>query len=253
MEDINIWIYIVLFLAALFAGFVDSIAGGGGLITIPALMAAGIPPHVALATNKLGAVFGSFSATMNFARKGFMVKESALIGIVFTFIGAAAGTWSVLLMDADLIKILIPIILIIIFIYTILKPKLGENDKEKRLSSKVFYIIFGFGLGFYDGFIGPGTGSFWMFSFVAMLGFNLKKASANAKLMNFVSNMVSLVVFILGGHILWILGFLMGAGQLIGAYIGSSFAIKKEVKFIRTIFLVVVGLTICKLIYDLFI
>ena len=107
-------------------------------------------------------------------------------------------------------------------------------------------------IGFYDGFMGPGTGSFWMFAFVSLLGLNLKSAVANTKILNFVSNIVSLFVFIIGGQILWMLGIIMGFGQMIGAYFGSHMVIKKEIKFIKTIFLIVVSLTIIKLLYDLF-
>ena len=143
--------------------------------------------------------------------------------------------------------------LVAILIYTIFSPNLGEIDKEKRMSESLFYTIFGLSIGFYDGFIGPGTGSFWMFAFVSLLGMNLKSAVANTKILNFTSNIVSLAVFIGGGQILWLLGIVMGFGQMIGAYFGSHMVIKKEIKFIKVIFLTVVSLTIVKIIYDLFI
>ncbi|MDD5786300.1 TSUP family transporter, partial [Campylobacter lanienae] len=165
---------------------------------------------------------------------------------------AVLGTWAILLIDASVIKYLIPIFLIAILIYTIFSPKLGESDSQKRINESLFYAIFGLVIGFYDGFMGPGTGSFWMFAFVSLLGLNLKSAVANTKILNFVSNIVSLFVFIAGGQILWMLGIIMGFGQMIGAYFGSHMVIKKEIKFIKTIFLIVVSLTIVKLLYDLF-
>ncbi|WP_086256120.1 TSUP family transporter [Campylobacter vicugnae] len=250
--ELEIWIFILLFFVAFFSGFIDAIAGGGGLITIPALIAVGIPEHVALATNKLQATFGSFTAAANFTHKKMVDFNSLWRGIIWTFVGAACGTWSVLLLDATVIKYLIPICLIAILIYTIFSPNLGEIDKEKRMSESLFYTIFGLSIGFYDGFMGPGTGSFWMFAFASLLGMNLKSAVANTKILNFTSNIVSLAVFIGGGQILWLLGIVMGFGQMIGAYFGSHMVIKKEIKFIKIIFLSVVSLTIIKLIYDLF-
>ena len=251
--ELEIWVFVLLFLVAFLSGFVDAIAGGGGLITIPALISVGIPEHIALATNKLQATFGSFTAAANFTHKKMVDFNSLWRGIIWTFIGAVLGTWAVLLIDTSVIKYLIPICLIAILIYTIFSPKLGEIDREKRIGEGLFYAIFGLIIGFYDGFMGPGTGSFWMFAFVSLLGLNLKSAVANTKILNFVSNIVSLCVFIGGGQILWILGVIMGFGQMIGAYFGSHMVIKREIKFIKIIFLVVVSLTIVKLLYDLFI
>ena len=250
--ELEIWVFVLLFCAAFFSGFVDAIAGGGGLITIPALISVGIPEHIALATNKLQATFGSFTAAANFTHKKMVDFRSLWHGIIWTFIGAVLGTWAILLIDATVIKYLIPIFLIAILIYTIFSPKLGESDSKKRINESLFYAIFGLVIGFYDGFMGPGTGSFWMFAFVSLLGLNLKSAVANTKILNFVSNIVSLFVFIAGGQILWMLGIIMGFGQMIGAYFGSHMVIKKEIKFIKTIFLIVVSLTIIKLLYDLF-
>lgn len=252
MDEFGVWIYVLLIIIAFLSGFVDAIAGGGGLITLPALLAVGIPEHVALATNKLQGTFGTFAATWNFAKKGFINYKELWLGALFTLIGTFLGTSAILLIDASIVKIVIPFALVVIFIYTIFSPNIGESEREKRLNSKTFYVIFGLLLGFYDGFLGPGTGSFWMFAMVALIGLELKKAVANTKALNFVSNVVSLGVFISGGQILWILGILMGIGQMIGAYFGSKMVIKKEVKFVRTIFLVVVACTILKLIYDLF-
>lgn len=251
--ELEICIFVLLFFVAFFSGFIDAIAGGGGLITIPALIAVGIPEHMALATNKLQATFGSFTAAANFTHKKMVNFNSLWRGIIWTFVGAVCGTWLVLLLDATVIKYLIPICLVAILIYTIFSPNLGEIDKEKRMSESLFYTIFGLSIGFYDGFIGPGTGSFWMFAFASLLGMNLKSAVANTKILNFTSNIVSLAVFIGGGQILWLLGIVMGFGQMIGAYFGSHMVIKKEIKFIKIIFLTVVSLTIVKIIYDLFI
>ena len=244
--------YTVFSVAAFLGGFIDAIAGGGGLITLPAIMAMGVPPHLALGTNKLQGVFGSFTATLNFTKKGLINYKECFIGIVFTFIGALIGAMLILFLNANFLKIIIPFLLIAIFIYTLFMPKIGESDRAAKMNERLFYVIFGLMLGFYDGFFGPGAGSFWMFAMVALIGLNLKKAVAHTKALNFTSNIVALGVFMAGGQILWLVGFLMAVGQILGAYFGSNLVIKKEVKFIRTMFLIVVAATICKLLFDYF-
>ena len=244
--------YALFFVAAFLGGFIDAIAGGGGLITLPAIMAMGVPPHLALSTNKLQGVFGSFTATLNFTKKGLIDYKECFVGIVFTFIGAAIGATLILFLNANFLKIIIPFLLIAIFIYTLFMPKIGESDRAAKMNERLFYVIFGLILGFYDGFFGPGAGSFWIFAMVALIGLNLKKAVAHTKALNFTSNIVALGVFIAGGQILWLVGFLMAVGQILGAYFGSNLVIKKEVKFIRTMFLIVVAATICKLLFDYF-
>lgn len=246
--------YYLLFLATgIFAGFIDAIAGGGGIITIPVLLASGMPPHVALATNKLQGTFGSGMASLNFIRKGFISWSEVMLGVVYTFIGAALGTYAILLINPSMLSKVIPVMLVLIFIYTLFSPKMGENDRHAYLGNHLFFLIFGLGIGFYDGFLGPGTGTFWTIALVTLLGLNLKKATAQTKVMNFTSNIVSLAVFLWSGNVLFVVGFLMGFGQLIGAYVGSNMVIKKEVKFIRTFFLTMVGLTLLKLIYSSYI
>lgn len=243
--------YYVLFLAAGFlGGFVDSIAGGGGIITVPILLASGLPPHVALATNKLGSSFGSFTASVNFLRKGVVSFKEIYMGVLFTFIGAIIGAKTILLLDANILNKIIPFMLVIIFLYTLFNPKFGHLDRASRLKKPVFFLVFGILIGFYDGFFGPGTGTFWTIALVGLLGLNLKKATATTKIMNFTSNFVSLVIFLFSGNVLFFIGILMGFGQIFGAFVGSSMVVKKEVTFIRTFFLFVVGVTILKLIYD---
>ncbi len=248
--EFEAYYYIIFFLAGFLAGFVDSIAGGGGIITVPVLLASGMPPHIALATNKLQSSFGSFTASTNYIRKGLVKLKDVYMGIVFTFVGASMGTYSILLMDAAILSKIIPIMLVLIFLYTLFTPKLGAEDRHHVLKPNLFYLIFGIAIGFYDGFFGPGTGSFWTIAIVMLLGLNLKSATAQTKIMNFTSNIVSLSVFIIGGQVLWLVGILMGVGQVLGAFLGSSLVVKKDVKFIRVFFLCIVGITILKLIYD---
>jgi len=250
--EFELYYYIIFFFAGLLAGFVDSIAGGGGIVTVPVLMASGMPPHIALATNKLQSSFGSFTASLNYVKKGLVKLSDVYLGIFFTFVGASIGTYSILVLDASLLERIIPVLLIIIFLYTLFTPKLGKEDRYTRLKPSLFYFIFGMTIGFYDGFFGPGTGSFWTIAIVTLLGLNLKSATAQTKLMNFTSNIVSLTVFIIAGQVYWFVGILMGTGQILGAFLGSSLVIKREVKFIRLFFLFIVGITILKLVYDVY-
>ena len=250
--ELELWQFAVLFAAAFFGGFIDSIAGGGGLISLPALLAVGVPPHVAIATNRFQGSFGSFTAALNFIRKGYVDAAEILRGVIFTFIGGLVGAYVLLLIDAKFLNYLIPILLLALFFFMIFSPNLGEAPAKPKMSKKSFYAIFGLVLGFYDGFFGPGAGSFWTFAMVALIGLNMKKAVAHTKILNFTSNIVSLAVFIAGGQILWAVGLLMGAGQVLGAYFGSNMVMKKDVKFVRIVFLAVVGATILKLVYDRF-
>lgn len=248
--ELDLVYYVILFFVALFAGCVDAIVGGGGLITIPALFACGIPPHLALATNKLQSTFGSLTAVLAY-RKSMHIEKIAL-GIFFTAIGAMIGTYSVLLINAESVKIIVLVFLVLIFLYTIFKPDLGHIHGKAKMSTTSFQIIFGLLLGFYDGFLGPGTGSFWIFACVVLLGFNMKNASINTKILNFTSNIVALMVFLYSYEVLWKVGILMGVGQIIGAFIGSKFVLKTQGAFIKKLFLTMVALTMIKVAWDYF-
>lgn len=241
-----------LFVAAAIAGWIDSIAGGGGLITLPALLAAGLPPHLALGTNKFQSSFGSFTATTNHWRRGIINIREALWGVLCTAIGAGTGAYVVQILDSSLLEKMIPFLLLGILVYFMFSPRLGDRDTKRRINRTLFYVAVGLGLGFYDGFFGPGTGSFWTFLFVSLMGLNLLKATGYTKLMNFTSNIVSLAAFALGGNIMFSVGIVMAVGQTIGAYIGSHMAISRGAKFIRPVFLIVVLATTAKLFADYF-
>ncbi|MBS4331709.1 TSUP family transporter [Campylobacter vulpis] len=249
--ELELSVYAILFCVAIFAGFIDSIVGGGGLITIPALMASGIPPHLALATNKLQSVFGSFTAAATYFRSTTL--QHLAWGVFFTALGAAFGTWSVLLIKDEHLKLIILIFLSLTFLYTAFKPSLGKRESEPKIRNiKIFHLIFGLILGFYDGFLGPGTGSFWIFACVLFLGFNMKKASINTKILNFSSNIIALFIFLWLYDVLWLVGLLMGVGQVLGAFLGSKLVLKTNGKFIKVLFLVIVGATIIKVAWDYF-
>lgn len=248
-EDISMQMYIFLFCAAFVAGFIDSIAGGGGMITIPALFLAGIPPHVALGTNKLQACFGSFSAALHFYKKGHIDIKENLIPILCVFVCAVGGTLLVRVLKADFLAKCIPFLLIIFAFYFLFSPKITEEQRAKSCHTALLFFVLSC-IGFYDGFFGPGTGSFLMLALIMLGGYGLKQALAHAKLFNFTSNLASMLVFAFGGQILYFLAFLMGAGQFIGANLGSRLALRYGIKIIKPL-VVCVSLAVCaKLLYN---
>jgi uncharacterized membrane protein YfcA len=171
-------------------------------------------------------------------------------GIAFTALGAVIGTVTVQLVSADWLQHIIPALLIAIFVYVLCNPNLGAIHKPHRMTPWLFYLLFGVAIGFYDGFFGPGTGSIWTVAFVLWLGFDLKKATAHTKALNFTSNIVSLVTFVIGGHVVVVAGVTMGAAQILGAYLGSHMVLKRGTRFVRIFFLTVVALTIAKLLWS---
>ena len=171
------------------------------------------------------------------------------MGIVFTALGALAGTVTVQVLSADFLRHVILILLAGVFIYTLCSPDLGRIDRRPFLAAPLFWGSAGMVLGFYDGFFGPGTGSFWTIALVLMLGMNLKKATAHTKIFNFTSNIVALAAFFSGGNVSIAAGLLMGAGQMLGAFLGSRLVIQRGTAFVRVFFLAVVAVTIVKLVY----
>ena len=246
----KLWHLPLLFGTGLVAGFVDSIAGGGGLITLPVLLSFGLNPQHALGTNKLQATFGSASASWHYAQAGTVPLRDCLRGFLLSLTGAALGSLAVQQLDPSFLRRAIPVLLIAVAIYTLLKPRLGVEDLHPRLPRGAFDLIFGLLLGFYDGFFGPGTGTFWTIAFMLGLGFNMTKATGYAKVMNFASNVSSLAFFLPGGNVHFAAGLTMGLGQLLGARLGSGMVIRRGTKFIRPIFISVVLALTMKLLYD---
>jgi uncharacterized protein len=247
---LELWQYPLLFLAALAAGFVDSIAGGGGLITIPVLLSAGLDPQTTLGTNKLQASFGSGSATWHYAQAGTVKLNDCVRGFLVTLVAAALGAIAVQRVGPEVLRKAIPILLVAVAVYIIFKPRVGEQDLHPRMPRFTFDVLFGLLIGFYDGFFGPGTGTFWAMAYMLGLGFNLTKATGYTKVMNFASNLSSLALFILGGKVLFLVGIIMGSGQLLGARLGARMVITRGTRFIRPVFLTVVFALVIKLIFD---
>jgi uncharacterized membrane protein YfcA len=249
------WVFPVMFATGLAAGFVDSIAGGGGLITLPVLLNLGIPPEFALGTNKLQATFGSGSAAFHYVRHGLVSLRDCLRGVIFTAVSAAAGSIVIILLEKQvpgIVKQIIPWMLLAVAAFVFFKPSFGEADVHPRMKAGLFYALTGISLGFYDGFLGPGTGTFWTMALMLGLGFNLTKATGYTKVMNVASNAASLAVFVVGGHIYYGAGLCMGIGQLLGARIGSRMVVARGAKFIRPIFLTMVIALTLKLLFDVY-
>lgn len=241
-----------LFAVALVAGFIDAVAGGGGLLALPALLTTGITPLEALATNKLQGSFGTFAAAAYYLRSGYLDLRQMAPVILMTFIGAASGTLLVQFLNPDFLRLLTPLMLIGVVVFFALQPKLGEADRHRRIGIWPFALLFGFGIGSYDGFFGPGTGSFFALAFVLMLGHNLIKATANTKLMNFTSNIASLLFFLLNGQVIWTLGLAMALGQFLGGTLGAHLIIRHGAKFIRPLVMLMSLAMTLKLLYDSF-
>lgn len=227
-----------LFIAAFVAGFIDSIAGGGGMITIPAMLLAGIPPLETLGTNKLQALFGSGSATVAYAGAGLIETKRQLPLAGLSAIGAAFGAALATVIPGDTMRAILPFLLVGIALYFALKPSIGDVDKHRRLSEAAFGFMVVPLIGLYDGVFGPGTGSFFMLAFVSLAGFGVLKATAHTKLLNFGSNVGAFAVFVAYGAVLWKVGITMGIGQFLGAQAGSHFAMRKGAKIIKPLLIV---------------
>lgn len=233
----------LMFMLALGAGLVDAIAGGGGLITVPALLWAGLPPVAALATNKAQAVWGSFAATAHFVREGAIDLKRAAFMVACTFAGSALGALLVQHLGSELLARLVPVLLIAFALYFLFSPRVSDLDSRQRIGLSVFALTVGFGIGFYDGFFGPGTGTFFAMGFVALLGFGMRRATAHAKLLNFTSNLAALLLFLLGGHVVWSLALIMAGGQLAGGWLGAHLVLRHGTRLIKPV-LVVASLAI---------
>ena len=229
--------FVALTAVSSISGFIDSIAGGGGLLLMPSLLFAGVPPLQALSTNKLQSTFGTATATWNYARKGLIDFRRHRLLVGMTFIGAALGVLVVQRIKADMLQLLIPLLLMSVAAYVILSPRMTDEDAHERLSIRGFAPVAG-GVGFYDGFFGPGAGSFYTTSLVALRGMGLTRATALTKLLNLTSNIASVIFFAVGGKMLWALGLCMALGAMAGNYIGSHTAMRFGARIIRPLLVV---------------
>jgi len=225
---------VILFLAALIAGFIDTLAGGGGLITIPALIVSGVPPHVALGTNKLQSSIGSGTATFMMFKKGRVSWPNVKMLMLAAFVGALAGTVAVQFIAADMLNVAIPVVLVVIGLYFLFAPPLHET-RISRISDFAYKTFLIPVIGWYDGMFGPGTGSFFALAGVSLRGHGLIEATAIAKTLNFATNIASLIVFLIVGKVYWHAGLIMMVGQFIGAYGGSLCLLRINPKYLRVL------------------
>ena len=247
---------IILFGAAFLAGLVDAVVGGGGLIQIPALFSIlpGVAPATLLGTSKLAGIWGTGAAAINFSRRVKLEWSAAAPAAAAAFALAFAGAYTVTKVPPDFMRKLLPVILVMVAVYTFRKKDFGSVHAPKHSGSRERILAVGIGgaIGFYDGFFGPGTGSFLVFLFVRFFGYDFLGASAVAKVVNVACNLSALIWFWRSGHLLWQIGFGMAICNVAGSLIGSRLAIRHGSAFVRKLFLAVVSVLILKTGYDAF-
>ncbi|MBS0467808.1 MAG: TSUP family transporter [Proteobacteria bacterium] len=248
--------WIIVSLASLLAGFVDAIVGGGGLILVPALFATftSAPPATLLGTNKSASVWGTSMATWQYSRRVQMPWRAMLPAAAAGFSGSFAGAWAVTVMSGDFLRKLLPLILLAVLIYTLARKDLGR-EHQPRFAGRAEVLLaclIGLVIGFYDGFFGPGAGSFFVFAFVRLLGYDFLNASVSAKLLNLATNSAAIILFAMKGHIWWHFMVPLAIANVLGSLLGTHMALRHGTGFVRAIFILVVSLLILKTGYDAF-
>lgn len=238
-----------LMAAATMAGCVDAMAGGGGLITLPALLAAGIPPVQAVATNKLQSSFGTFGACVAYARRGHMDLKTYKAPIIAAFVGSVGGAWLLQRVDPSILAGLMPALLVAMAAYFTFSPKLGDADSHARVGMAGLTGLVGV-VGFYDGFFGPGAGAFYTTILLALGGLSILRATAQTKAANFASNVAGLLTMVAGGHVIWIAGLCMAVGSLVGGQIGSHLAMRFGSRLIKPLLIVMSLALTAKMLLD---
>lgn len=246
--------FLVLGVFCFIGAFIDSIAGGGGLISLPAYMASGLPPHLALGTNKMSGFFSGLGSSINYAMSGKV--NWALIRKLgfFSLIGSYLGVNTILKTKPDYINYIVLVALILVLIYTIVHKNMGDISEYNGLNKKniTLGIFMAFGIGFYNGFLGPGTGSFLVFFLMKIFKYDFVEANGDSKILNLIGNFTGLFVFLLNGKVYFLYAIPISMIMFLGAQIGSRCAILKGSKFIRPIFLLVTTITILNLLKTMF-
>ncbi len=247
---------LIVSLASLLAGFVDAIVGGGGLILTPALFAVFPTTHPAtlFGTNKGASVWGTAFATLQFSRRVEMRWAALVPAAGAGFVAAFAGAWLVTVVSPEFLRKVLPLVLLAVLVYTVLRKDLGRHHTPHFEGAKEAYAAAAVGavIGFYDGFFGPGTGSFLVFLFVRVLGYDFLSASASAKLINTATNVAALILFAAKGHVWWHFVLVMAVANVLGSLLGSRLALKHGTGFVRVVFIGVVSALILKTGYDAF-
>ncbi|HEX7857032.1 MAG TPA: TSUP family transporter [Sphingobium sp.] len=251
MIDLTLDVYVAMTGAAMAAGFIDAIAGGGGLISVPALLAVGIPPVSALATNKLQSSFSVAMACWRYARAGLINFRGYVWTVALVFALAFLGSLVVQSVSNAVLGRVMPVLIVAVVAYVLLSPRMTDADSHERLGRRAYAPVAGL-IGFYDGFFGPGAGSFYSTTLVALRGMGLTRAAATTKLFNFTSNFAALILFALSGHVLWLLGLVMAVGGIAGAWIGSHVAIRFGARVIRPLLVTISLILTGKLVWENF-
>ena len=242
--------------ASLLAGFIDAVVGGGGLVLVPALFSTfpQAPPATLFGTNKGGAIWGTAWATGQFAKRVRMPWSALAPAAFAALLGSFCGAWTVTMVSAAGLRQALPLILLAVLVYTLRKKDLGRHHAPRYAGAKEAGIASTIGLviGFYDGFFGPGTGSFFVFLFVRVLGFDFLYASASAKLLNTATNLAALILFSWKGHVWWHVAAVIAVANVIGSVLGARMALARGAGFVRTMFVIVVAVLIVKTGYDAF-
>jgi uncharacterized membrane protein YfcA len=244
---------LVLIAAAFFAGAVDAVGGGGGLIMVPALLAAGLPPHLALGTNKGQSIFGSMAATVRFARGGLVDGRIARVTFPAAFVGALAGSALVLVLKPEVLRPLVLVLLVAAAVLvTVMRPRSKEDSRGPRAGAMRIAGSIALLVGVYDGFFGPGSGTFYIAGFVGLLGLSMARASADAKVANFASNLAAMVLFAHRGVIVWAIALPLAGGQILGGFLGAHFTVRRGDPLVRVVVLAVVLALVIKVGRDLY-
>lgn len=241
-------------LASLLAGFVDAIVGGGGLILVPALFGTfpAAPPATLFGTNKGAAVWGTGWALLQYARRVKMAWHALLPAAAAALAGSFAGAWAVTLLPAEPLRRALPFVLAALLAYTLARKDLGRAHAPRYAGRQEALVAaaVGGGIGLYDGFFGPGTGSFFVFLFVRLLGYDFLHASASAKLLNLATNVAAIALFGMKGHVWWHLALPMALANVAGSLLGTRLALRHGAGFVRGMFIVVVSALILKTGWD---
>ncbi|KLO20970.1 membrane protein [Marinitoga sp. 1197] len=252
--DITLINKIILFPLIFLAGFVDSIAGGGGLISLPAYLFIGLPSHNALATNKLSSSIGTTISTLRYANGKAIIFEVGIFSVIFSFLGSFLGAKLALVIPDNTLKIVLTVLIPVAATFILIKKPIKKDNKIKNLThTKTIFLssFIGFIIGMYDGFFGPGTGTFLIILYVTLLSFDHVKASGTAKIVNLASNISALITFIIGGKVIFSIGLPAALFGIAGNWIGSGLALKKGSKIIKPIMLVVLLILLIKILYDI--
>ena len=251
MFEVSTEILLLLLGAAFAAGFVDAIAGGGGLITVPVLLLSGANPVTALATNKIQGLFGAGTAALTYAKGGHVDLKAQILPAKIAFAASVAGALLISVLPTDFIRLLLPILLIAVALYFGLSRGLNDQDRAQRMSPMVLMATMVPLVGFYDGLLGPGAGSFYMLAFVGLAGYGVLKATAHTKLLNFASNVGGMLAFAFVASPWWITGIAMGLAQILGARLGASLAQKVGSRLIKPLLITTSLALALKLLWDM--